>query len=132
MCRELKNVVIHRQISNMAQFIADSDFSINAGGATTWERCFLGLPSATIIVSPNQSEAAIVLEELGAIWNLGWHENVTVCMIAKKIQEACCDPDALLRMRDIALQVMVKNDTKKVLGLCDTMFKFKNNYSLMK
>jgi len=124
MCRELKNVVIHHQISNMAEFIADSDFAISAGGATTWERCFLGLPSATIIVAPNQSETTSFLGELGATWNLGWHENVTVDMIAEKIKEVCCDPEAILCMRDIAFKVMEKTSPNEMLGLCETMIKF--------
>lgn len=124
MCRKLKNVVIHHQVSNMAEFIANSDFSIGAGGATAWERCFLGLPTATIIVAQNQNEATIVLDELGATWNLGWHENVTVDMIANKIQEVCANPNALLRMRNLAFQVMEKkSNTNETLSLCETMFK---------
>ena len=128
MCSELMNVVIHHQVSNMAELIADSDFSIGAGGATTWERCFLGLPSATIIVAPNQSEATIVLDGLGATWNLGWHENVTADMIAEKIQEVCSDSDALLRMRNLAFQIMDKTETNDLLGLCETMFKLNNDW----
>ena len=126
MCVDLPNFVVHHQVSNMAELIADSDFSIGAGGATTWERCFLGLPSATIIVAPNQSEATVVLDGLGATWNLGWHENVTEEMIAKKIKEVCTNPDALLRMRNLAFKVMEKTEKNNMLSLCEIMFKLNN------
>lgn len=44
------------QVNNMAELIAEADFAIGAGGTTTWERCFLELPSIVIILAENQRE----------------------------------------------------------------------------
>ena len=41
-------------VSNMAQLMADSDLAIGAAGATTWERCCLGLPSIVLLTAENQ------------------------------------------------------------------------------
>lgn len=54
-------------IHNMAQLMADSDFAIGAAGTTAWERCCLGLPTATLILAKNQAQGAIALEAAGAV-----------------------------------------------------------------
>lgn len=40
---------------NMAELIYEADVAIGAAGATTWERCALGLPSVLIKTAENQS-----------------------------------------------------------------------------
>lgn len=68
----------HCQIDYMASLMQQADFAIGAGGATTWERCYVGLPSSSTIVAENQIEGTRIVEKLGAIVNLGWHEDVTI------------------------------------------------------
>jgi len=41
-------------VDNIAEIMANSDISIGASGATTWERCCLGLPTIQIITAYNQ------------------------------------------------------------------------------
>ena len=47
-------ILLIPQVSNMAELIAAADLSLCAGGATMWERYFLGLPSITVIFADNQ------------------------------------------------------------------------------
>lgn len=54
-------------VSNMAQLMAESDFAIGAAGATSWERCCLGLPTAMLVLAENQKYAARLLESIGAV-----------------------------------------------------------------
>lgn len=68
----------HCQINYMANLMQEADFAIGAGGATTWERCYVGLPSSATIVANNQRETTDYAHELGVVINLGWHEQVTV------------------------------------------------------
>lgn len=67
----------HCQINYMAKLMKRADFSIGAGGSTTWERCYIGLPSSSTVVAENQSRTTKYAYELGAVLNLGWHEKVT-------------------------------------------------------
>lgn len=53
-------------ISDMAQLMAESDLAIGAAGATTWERCCLGLPSIMLILADNQRGIAQALSNAGA------------------------------------------------------------------
>lgn len=45
-------------VSNMAELMANSDLAIGAAGATSWERCCLGLPSILITIADNQQTIA--------------------------------------------------------------------------
>jgi len=53
-------------VNNMSQLMADSDFAIGAAGSTSWERCCLGLPTALMVLAPNQQAGAEALFKSGA------------------------------------------------------------------
>ncbi|KGA82439.1 pseudaminic acid biosynthesis protein PseG [Lysinibacillus fusiformis] len=76
-CHE-RNYHYHCQISYMAQLMQQADFSIGAGGSSMWERCYVGLPSSSTIVADNQFITTNYANQLEAVINLGWHEDVTV------------------------------------------------------
>ncbi|MBT4835857.1 MAG: UDP-2,4-diacetamido-2,4,6-trideoxy-beta-L-altropyranose hydrolase, partial [Methylococcales bacterium] len=90
-----KNTQLYIQIDNIAQLMGAADLALGAGGSTTWERLFLGLPSITIINAVNQKQVTEDLEQIGAIWNLGWHEEVSTNLIARKIFLAINSPETL-------------------------------------
>jgi len=54
-------------VDNMAKLMANADLAIGAAGATTWERCCLGLPSIQIVVADNQMLIAKNLRESNII-----------------------------------------------------------------
>jgi spore coat polysaccharide biosynthesis predicted glycosyltransferase SpsG len=55
-------------ISDMAQLMADSDLAIGAAGATSWERCCLGLPTLMLVLADNQQKVAHSLEHANAVY----------------------------------------------------------------
>jgi UDP-2,4-diacetamido-2,4,6-trideoxy-beta-L-altropyranose hydrolase len=55
-------------VSNMAQWMAESDLCIGAAGGSAWERCALGLPTLVLILAANQQPGAIALQAHGAVW----------------------------------------------------------------
>lgn len=48
-------------VGNIAEIMANSDIAIGAAGATTWERCCLGLPTIQIVIAKNQLFSAETL-----------------------------------------------------------------------
>ncbi|NOQ81329.1 MAG: UDP-2,4-diacetamido-2,4,6-trideoxy-beta-L-altropyranose hydrolase [Methylophaga sp.] len=50
-------------VTNMAEIMANSDLCIGAAGATSWERCCLGLPTLMIVIADNQRNIAQSLHE---------------------------------------------------------------------
>ena len=75
---EKRGYYFHCQIDYMSQLMQKADFSVGAGGATLWERCYVGLPSSATIVADNQRETTEFAATVGVVKNLGWHEQVTV------------------------------------------------------
>lgn len=55
-------------VSDMAQLMADSDLAIGAAGATSWERCCLGLPTIMVVLAENQQQVARGLEQAGSVY----------------------------------------------------------------
>lgn len=53
-------------VSDMAQLMAGADLAIGAAGATSWERCCLGVPSIIFVLAENQRMVADNMEEVGA------------------------------------------------------------------
>lgn len=54
-------------VREMAQLMTESDLCIGAAGGTSWERCCLGLPTLLLVLANNQIDAALALEERGAV-----------------------------------------------------------------
>lgn len=57
-CRANEKVTLHIQTTKMAQLLCESDIAIGAGGVSLWERCYLGVPSITVVVAENQKVIA--------------------------------------------------------------------------
>ncbi len=75
------------QVSNMAELMAEADLMLGAGGSTTWERCFLGLPAIVTAVADNQFQICEDCATAGIIHYLGQWNEVTVDDICQAIRE---------------------------------------------
>lgn len=60
------HTTLHEPLPSLAGLITRADLAIGAGGATTWERTCLGLPSLVAALAANQTEQVRSLSELGA------------------------------------------------------------------
>lgn len=61
-------------ITDMAKLMADCDLAIGAAGATSWERCCLGLPSVLLVLAENQLKVASGLKKVGAAALIATHK----------------------------------------------------------
>ncbi|MFD2442703.1 UDP-2,4-diacetamido-2,4,6-trideoxy-beta-L-altropyranose hydrolase [Bacillus sp. CGMCC 1.16607] len=94
------------QINYLSQLMRKADLSLGAGGVTMWERCFLGLPSIVTVVAENQLESTQAAAEFGAVWNIGWYEDVKVVDLADIVNRALEQPGNLQEMSRKAKQLM--------------------------
>ncbi|MBQ9478489.1 MAG: UDP-2,4-diacetamido-2,4,6-trideoxy-beta-L-altropyranose hydrolase [Selenomonadaceae bacterium] len=90
------------QVDNMAELMNAADLSLGAGGTTTWERMFLGLPTLLTAIADNQNGAEI-LETGGYIIYLGKAQDCTEELIARSLESLT--RDRLLQMRERCLSV---------------------------
>lgn len=105
-CADMPNAKYHQQVSNMAELMVRADFAIGAGGTTTWERCFLGLPTLIVIVADNQAVPARATAQSGLAWLAGLSAEVTVSSLATAIDSALRRPDELAGMSERCLSFM--------------------------
>ena len=67
----LPNARLHERLPNLASLMLAADLAIGAAGASSWERCCLGLPSVVISIADNQRPIAADLANRGIILWVG-------------------------------------------------------------
>jgi UDP-2,4-diacetamido-2,4,6-trideoxy-beta-L-altropyranose hydrolase len=122
--RNLPNIDLRFNVSHMAALMADADLAIGAGGATTWERCFLGLPAIATILAENQRSIIEATASEGALFNLGWFPDVTAEMVSSKIEWALENPLELVDMSAKAISLMKKSNRQDKLSLVNAIMEF--------
>lgn len=58
---------VKTDVTNMAEWMANADLAIGAAGATTWERCCLGLPTIQVVIAENQRQSTNALARDGVV-----------------------------------------------------------------
>lgn len=76
---------IYTQLPDLSELLSSADLAIGAGGATTWERCCLGLPSIIIGTGGNQLRACEALEADGIVRYLGHVSNANIDILSRTI-----------------------------------------------
>lgn len=92
-------------VSDMAQLMADSDLAIGAAGATSWERCCLGLPTIMVVLAENQRKVAQGLERSGGVKLIKLGQSATT-QLRELLFPLINDPAQLLHMSDCAASVV--------------------------
>ena len=100
---------LHVQSERMAELISAADLAIGASGASTWERCSLGLPTLALLLADNQREAAIELDRAGVIVNLGDAQEVTVEAMAAALNNLMNEPDQRISLSRCSLNLIPEN-----------------------
>ena len=77
LCDAYDFLTYHFQVSNIAHMMAKADIMIGAGGTTTWERCYMGLPAIVTAVADNQETDMDEYVRAGFIKYIGKSADVT-------------------------------------------------------
>jgi UDP-2,4-diacetamido-2,4,6-trideoxy-beta-L-altropyranose hydrolase len=115
LCTPMANTFFHCQIDYMADLMRKADFAIGAGGSSTWERCYLGLPSLSIITADNQREITKRVHEQGATCCLGDSAEVTAKSIEHGLNTMLASPSLVKEMSKQALQLMGEDKFNEVI-----------------
>ena len=109
------------QAANMAALMARSDCAVGGGGATTWERCYLGLPAIVVATAENQVRTNEDLAALGVIRYLGRARDLTPDDIADSTRAVLATPDLLQSMSAKAMAIMGNNDSLPTSRVVDAL-----------
>ena len=88
------------KVKNMAKQMAWADLSINAGGSTCWELCYLGVPMIVLVLSRDQAPVAEALVDKGCAYRVGddWAERQTGFMLSSLVEKLLNDPQERAKM----------------------------------
>lgn len=91
-------------VKNMAQLMADSDLAIGAAGATSWERCCLGLPTIMVVLAENQQTIAQNLKKAAAVDILADSKQITY-HLSRILNYMLQSPCSLINMSQSAANI---------------------------
>jgi len=106
---------IHQQLPNLADFMAKVDLAIGAGGATTWERCCMGLPSIVISIAENQRSACEALSADQLIDYLGQVDQVTSDLIRDRVLSLLKSPDLFRELSERGMRLVDGSGANRIL-----------------
>jgi UDP-2,4-diacetamido-2,4,6-trideoxy-beta-L-altropyranose hydrolase len=89
----MPNVAVHIQSSQMADLMMRADLCLGAGGTTSWERCYMRLPSLVLLLARNQCEFAARLERIGCVRNLGFADLLDAATLRVALLDAINSSD---------------------------------------
>ncbi|WP_130859700.1 UDP-2,4-diacetamido-2,4,6-trideoxy-beta-L-altropyranose hydrolase [Gracilibacillus phocaeensis] len=78
---------IHRDVSNMADFMHSADIAVTAGGTTLFEMAYMGLPSIVMSTASNQKSSKVFADKYNTCLYLGNALNVGEQLIISNIEK---------------------------------------------
>jgi len=119
---EWSGVACHTNVSRMAEMMGRADLAFGGGGTTTWERCFLGLPTATVEVAENQRVMLHALLQREAVWHLGRHDEVSDDTIFRTLQRVLGAPDDVRTVGQNAMRIMAERSVGDECPVAEAMW----------
>lgn len=107
-----ENVIVNAD--NMAELMSSCDLVIGAAGATSWERCCLGVPSVMVVLAENQKGVAESLSSLNAAIFIDGIDKI-VSDLGGIVEHLMRHPDVLRDMSYAAREVTDGKGADKVV-----------------
>lgn len=116
--RERPRTTIYGSRTHLADLMSQADLAIGAGGATTWERMCLGLPTVVVSLAENQLPASGALEEAKLIHYAGHFSSIKIDHLTQLIQTLIQSTE---RLTGLAMQNQLQVDGLGALRLVEVM-----------
>jgi UDP-2,4-diacetamido-2,4,6-trideoxy-beta-L-altropyranose hydrolase len=109
------NTELKSNVEKMSDLMAWADIAVSAGGTSTWELAFMGVPMITLAIADNQCQIVEELKKARVAVNAGWHKDITPSMIAENISKLICDPKKRSEMSQRSQALVDGNGADRVL-----------------
>jgi UDP-2,4-diacetamido-2,4,6-trideoxy-beta-L-altropyranose hydrolase len=113
----LDRLELHKQVADMASLMVRADLAVGAPGATSWERCALGLPSVVVTLADNQTMIAAELDRSGAAIAAGRWDAIEPEELAVAVERLANDAGALRSMSQAASNICDAQGTMRVVDV---------------
>lgn len=105
---------------DMPGAMAWADFAVIAGGSTSLEVAYMGLPSLVLTLADNQAPIASAMQASGVAESLGWHDTLTAESMAAALgrlaKNAPCRQEMTMRGQALVDGLGAKRVVKTILG----------------
>ncbi len=116
-------LALHPDARDVALLMRTADVAVGAGGASTWERCALGLPTLAVIVADNQRPMIRAMDEAGVLLSVdmveaGFEDRLAsafdrLCthQVRRKLRtasQALCDGQGASRVADALVRLATR------------------------
>jgi UDP-2,4-diacetamido-2,4,6-trideoxy-beta-L-altropyranose hydrolase len=91
-------IQLRQNAANMPDLMAWADIAVSAGGSSSWELCFMGVPTLLIVLADNQRPVAKGLANQGAAEELGWYASIQPTHITQSLQALLPDLDKRMQL----------------------------------
>ena len=115
LCNDIPDVALHIQPRNIERLFAAAVLALGAGGATSWERCCLALPTVLVSIAANQRNGCLALAQTRAGIYLGEMSNLDPGILACTIVRALARPRLLSDMAKRAATLVDGWGTSRVV-----------------
>lgn len=106
---------LESNVTNMSELMAWADVAIAAGGSTSWELAYMGLPHLILVLADNQRLIAEYLATMGVAVNLGWHENLSSAKIVQAVTHLLITARRRVEMAQRSQQLVDGGGVSRVL-----------------
>jgi UDP-2,4-diacetamido-2,4,6-trideoxy-beta-L-altropyranose hydrolase len=113
-------VVVETDVRDMAGLMAVSDLAVGAAGATSWERCCLGLPAIMVVLAANQSGVAAGLKKAGAAEIIASSQQIEAGL-PPLVESLLASPERCREMSERAARVTDGAGTARVTQYLEAM-----------
>lgn len=116
-CREESKgkVRVVKRIDDMASAMAWADIAVSAAGSTSWELCFMGVPTILFTLAANQEEIARGLDLSGAAINLGWAGSHAMSLLTDSLDRLLSSPETRNAMSERGQKLVDGRGARRVL-----------------
>jgi UDP-2,4-diacetamido-2,4,6-trideoxy-beta-L-altropyranose hydrolase len=112
-----RKIDLHKDTTQMAEWMARADLAVSAAGSTCWELCLLGLPSLLVDVAANQTFLARELDRKGCAIHIGSASEFSTEKIADQL-EKLIRSEEIRRSLSVASQALVDgNGARRVASI---------------
>lgn len=109
---------LHGHRPHLADLMTQADLAFGAGGATTWERMCLGLPTVVISLAENQRPASEALAEAKLVQYAGHFSNITLTQLTQELQQLSHNAE---RLADLSTQNLLQVDGLGALRMVEVI-----------
>lgn len=115
-CAEMQEVRLLVQAENMAELFSQAQLALGAGGATSWERCCVGLPALVVSLAENQTKNCALLDLAGVAVNMGILQELSADTLVAAIHHLIEDPKRLEKMAERGRTLVDGNGTARIVN----------------